>query len=335
LIIGHNIALLITQTYMATGAPFHNRLPCRVSRQTLPFPQMSTQFPIRIHLPPKMLQEAQNGAHNFLGKVEGALKKRGHLIEYCPNDVISLAQSADYPGYSLFHMENPFHPRALNMRPSGFSPFWRIETSDARWEWQIAHEAFDPKTVDSKAATAFTDRWRRWRYHAEPEDAYRGNFVYVPLQGKLDAHRSFQTMSPFEMIDCVIKAEPERRIVITTHPNEEYTNDEREKLAALALKHERVLLGCDYVVAQNSSVAFAGYFHHKPALLFAKIDFNHIAVNVEETGVKAGFEAVRGAEPAYDQHIHWFLKDTAINAGSDDAGGRIIAALHAKGWSDI
>lgn len=292
-----------------------------------------------------MLQEAQSGAHNFIGKVEGALQKRGHTIEYCPDDAISLARSADYPGYSLFHMEDPFHPRALNMRTCGFSPFWRIERSNARWEWRIAREKFDPKTVDPKAAKAFTDRWRRWRFQSEPQDAHRGNFVYVPLQGKLEAHRSFQTMSPFEMIDHVIEAEPDRRIVITTHPNEEYTDAEREKLATLALKHERVLLGhgrmsplligCDYIVAQNSSVAFAGFFHHKPALLFAKIDFHHIAVNVDEVGTKAGFEAVRAAAPAYDQYLHWFLKDTAINAGNDEAGDRIVAMLHAEGWHDI
>lgn len=292
-----------------------------------------------------MLQEVQTGAHNFLGKVEAALKKRGHSVEYCPDDAISLAQSADYLGYSLFHMEDPFHPHALNMRTSGFPPFWRIESSNARWDWRIAREEFDPGSIDPAEAKAFVDRWRRWKYQAEPEDARRGNFVYVPLQGKLDAHRSFQSMSPFEMIERVIKAEPERRIVITTHPNEEYSDAEHEALAAIALKHDRVLLGhgrmnplligCDYVVAQNSSVAFAGYFHHKPALLFAKIDFHHIAANVLDIGVDAGFEAVRTAQPDFDRYLFWFLKETAINAGNDEAGDRIIAALHAEGWSDI
>ena len=55
------------------------------------------------------------------------------------------------------------------------------------------------------------------------------------------------------------------------------------------------LAACDLVVTQNSAVAFNGYFFHKPAVLFAEIDFHHIAASVPRLGVAAAFRAVRDA----------------------------------------
>jgi hypothetical protein len=82
----------------------------------------------------------------------------------------------------------------------------------------------------------------------------------------------------------------------------------------------------------NSSVAFAGYFLKKPSVLFAGIDFHHIAANVGVLGVDGAFEAVRGMKPPYPQYLWWFLQQMSVNAGRPDAEDKIRARLAGLGW---
>jgi hypothetical protein len=73
------------------------------------------------------------------------------------------------------------------------------------------------------------------------------------------------------------------------------------------------LLGrCDYIVTQNSSVAFNGYFFGKPSLLFRKTDFHHIAVQAEIDELAAGFETAQKIQPDYAAYVHWFWQKTAL-----------------------
>ena len=55
----------------------------------------------------------------------------------------------------MFHMDNPVHPRALTMRRAYFYPFWRIEASAKRWEWQVASADFVPSCIDPDLASTF------------------------------------------------------------------------------------------------------------------------------------------------------------------------------------
>lgn len=293
---------------------------------------------IRIHLPPDMLKSARAGAHNFIARLGNAVRGQGWDMALRPNSPGALLRSAGFAGYSLFHMEQPFHPRALNMRMTGFAPFWRIEATNTRWEWRVARAEFDARGIAPDSARQFADRWRKWRFSAP---AKRTGHVYIPLQGMLTTQRSFQTASPMDMVAQVLRHDRQRPLIVTTHPNEDYSAADRAALTELA-GHPRITLahgamdaflpGCDYVVTQNSSVALAGYFYHKPAVLFAQAEFHHIAGNVADIGAQAAIERAAGARPEFDAYLYWFLQQTAINAGHDSAEASIIAALRASGW---
>lgn len=72
------------------------------------------------------------------------------------------------------------------------------------------------------------------------------------------------------MIEAVLKHDATRQVMVTLHPEETYSAQEQNVLEALMAKHERLFLQvgqmerfletCDYVVTQNSSAGFMGYF---------------------------------------------------------------------------
>lgn len=297
---------------------------------------------LRIYLDDESLARAKTGDYNIINRIRQAFERQGFRVELRRNSDAERLKSAARRGYSLFHMDEPFHARALTLRRAYFYPFWRIEASAKRWEWEIAKTDFRPEAIDPAAATAFCNAWRKRLFGKKADNARRDGYVYIPLQGRLLDRRSFQSASPVEMIQAVLDHETTRKIAVGFHPNESYSEQEKRAVETLASKHPRLsiatadmadlLSGCDYVVTENSSVALSGYFFHKPAILFARIDFHHIAVNAAPPGVERAFEAIHDAAPAFDAYLYWFLKLTAINGGSDQAEAQILDIVRRRGW---
>ncbi|MFD1808091.1 hypothetical protein ACFSHQ_07820 [Gemmobacter lanyuensis] len=61
----------------------------------------------------------------------------------------------------------------------------------------------------------------------------REGFVFMPLQGRLTEHRSFQSMSPLDMIRATLDTQP-LPVKATLHPSETYGAADHAALAALA-----------------------------------------------------------------------------------------------------
>lgn len=298
---------------------------------------------LRIYLDDDMRESAEAGQHNFMNRIKSAFEGKGFSVVLCRNSAQNRLKSATQGGYSLFHMDHPFHARALTMRRAYFYPFWRIENSAKRWEWDVARAQFSPRTDEQEAAARFAKFWKKRLFNDGPDRTLRDGFVYIPLQGRLLEHRSFQACSPVEMIKSVLAHDPQRRIVVTLHPNEDYSDEERSAVQALSECSPQIMIAkgqmnellrtCDYIVTQNSSVALSGFFHHKPAVLFGKIDFHHIAANVGRLGQDEAFRAVKEMQPDFDAYLFWFLKRMSINAGNEDAEQQILDTVNARGWS--
>jgi len=304
---------------------------------------MSTAQTLRIYLDDIPRRRAEKGNFNLINLIRSAFEKKGYQVELCQNSSQARLKSADDPGYSLFHMDDPFHPRALTLRRAYYYPFWRIEKSAKRWKWDIARETFQPEDIDAATAKQFCQYWRKRLFDLDEPSTRRDELVYIPLQGRLLERRSFQSLSPIEMIEAVLKHDPDRHIWVSFHPAETYIQSELNAVQSLADKTPRlsirtepmeaILARCAYVATENSSVALAGYFFHKPAVLFAKIDFHHIAVNADEIGNRKAIRAAADLHPDYDRYLFWFLKLTAINGGAPDAEARILDAVRRNGWS--
>lgn len=298
---------------------------------------------LRIYLDRATLIRARSGNHNFLNKLMRASRGVGLDPRYRLWSETAALRETDAPGRSLMHMKPPVGPRSLSFRAAYVLPFWRIEASDKRWEWQVARLDFpDPDPAKAKAARAFCDLWRGRLFAGAASGPTPEGPALVALQGRLTEKRSFQSASPLVMLEAVLEHLPGKQVLACLHPKESCSTAEIAALQALAARHSRLsiheggamahLPGAAMVVTENSSVAFLGYFLHKPAVLFADIDFHHIAANAASLGPAEAFRQAAERQPDYDAYLHWNLAVTAINAGRPDAEARIVEALRTGGW---
>ena len=295
------------------------------------------------YLAPKLRGRAKRGRFNFINQINGVLKEEGYEIAWRGQNQGELEKSLHRPGYAIFHMKDPFHDRALTVRKVYRYPFWDIVDTGRRWDWPVARAEFapDPNTPRPEIER-FYRYWGQRQFGDAPARARREGYVYVPLQGMLQRHRSFQFCSPLEMLATVLEHDRSRPVVAALHPKEKYDQAELDALDRLAAKHGQLtvrtggmielLTGCDYVVTQNSSVGFAGYFFGKPLVLFGRIDFHHIAANVHDLGVAQAMELGPALAPDYAAYVHWFWQVMAINAGLKSSAKRIRDRIAQAGW---
>ncbi len=275
-------------------------------------------------------REIAAGTDGILTRLVGAVQAAGWSVALQP-----LARPVGGDGYHLVFNQPVEVPFCLCLRRVYLNPFWRIEATNDRWDWQVARLSYDATRISNHAQN-FQNRWRDIVFKGLRIN--QGGYVFMPLQGKLDIKRHFQAMSPLAMIAATLKADPQRRIIATLHPNEVYSPQERAALHDFGPRFElsdlpskTLLAGCDYVVAQNSGIALIGGFADKPAVLFARIDFHHMAGSVVEKGVAAAFAQAKTKAP-YAGYLHWFFKQQAITYWDAKADERIRARFREHGW---
>lgn len=287
---------------------------------------------LNVYLPEPMRGEAAAGRVNIVNRIVAAL---GWPVVF--HAVEDWGRSE---GFALGLMAEPVREGQLCLRRAYHYPFWQIEATNERWNFDVAKAAFGAADIDPGLARPFYRRWRE-KVMGEVSPSRQG-FVFMPLQGRLLQHRSFQAMSPIAMIEATLEAEPKRMIRATLHPKESYSAEEIAALEALERRFSRfqvvtgdakaLVAGCDYVVTQNSSVAMTGYFAKKPAVLFAGIDFHHIAGVVARDGVQGAFAKARGEVPDFAAYLYWFCKLNCINGGAPEAEDQIRERFQRHGW---
>ena len=203
---------------------------------------MDQPFDVTFYLDPGLLKSARAGEHNFIGLIAKTLTDAGMRVFYQPNSDAARRASKDLPGYALFHMDDPTHPRALTLRRSYFYPFWQIESSARRWEWNVALTPFKPQDIDIAEAKRFFEFWRKRLYPLANAAPVTDGPVYVPLQGMIRQHRTFQSCSPLTMIANTADRFANNDIVVTLHPNEVYSDADHGALQDLAARYPNVAI---------------------------------------------------------------------------------------------
>lgn len=288
-----------------------------------------------IYLEDGLLRSARQGTHNFIALLAAGLERRGLEVAFLNEDHV---RPHDPAILDVFHMDGPRDRPALYFRRVYSYPFWTIETTPERWNWRVARATFDPDEVDTEEAEKFYRFWRRRLFGKEAIEAKRGGGIYVPLQGRLAEQRSFQRMSPLDMVAEVLAYANGRDVTVALHPKEQYSEIEREALSRLIDPVEKAVLKmggmeghlarCDFVVTQNSSAAFFAQFFGKPAILCGEIDFHHVMIKAGPQGLGAAMAQVGMHAPDYAKYVWWFWQHTSINAGREAAGDKIDAVLN-------
>lgn len=290
---------------------------------------------LHIYLLEPMRSRAEAKEINVFNKMAEALpgwKLRFH------EDNAAERLAAPGRGYGLFHMQEPPVPTILCLRRAYHYPFWRIEKTNERWHFDVANATFDPASVAQDRAAAFFARWRPRIFRDGP--VARDGFAFLPLQGRLRQHRSFQSQSPVEMIETWLRNRPGVPAKATLHPKELYDDADYQALQALEDRFpdfklvtedaKDLLARCDVVVTQNSAVALTGFFAQKPAVLFAGSDFHHIAASVPRDGLAAALQ--QRPDPDFAAYLFWFFQRQSINASAANAVEKIRARFKAHGF---
>jgi hypothetical protein len=293
---------------------------------------------LTLYLNDHQQQQLAEGRAGMVGLVKQSVEQAGWQTAILHDTESHLC--AAKAGYHLMLNKPVPGPNAAVLRKCYLDPFWRIEPTNDRWDWEVSGLDFEPARINPERAAAFLDRWRTTLFKDTPI-ADQGH-IFMPLQGKLTTRRHFQAQSPADMILTTLKSDPERQVLATLHPGEVYTKGELDRLAQIEQAHPRfhlsslasmdLLAGCSYVVTQNSGLALKGFFAKKPAVLFARIDFHHIAGVVPQIGPAGAFRHVRTAPPAFDAYVQWFFKWHAITVWSDSVMATIQARLRTLGW---
>lgn len=301
---------------------------------------LSGSSTVHLHLPTGMRARVAKREDLFLGHLTSVLENAGLSVEICDRSLASQLASTRQDGFALFYQSKPEGSDALVFRKNYVAPFWQIADRQDRWNWPVAKAQFDPAAIDPVRAKRFAEdlRSRHFKDVATCDDG----FIYAPLQGRLAQHRSFQTCSPLQMLEQLLEHDPKRPVIATLHPGEHYTNLEREELDKIVARHDRLSLSaapmtallprCSYVACQNSSVAFSGFILGKPAALFGRIDFHHIAATVHNLGPRDAIRSVPDLKPNYAAYLFWFLQLRSINAKRPNAPKRIARRLSRYGW---
>ncbi|MCB1367838.1 MAG: hypothetical protein KDK00_08755 [Rhodobacteraceae bacterium] len=303
---------------------------------------MDVDRKLGIYLNDGIRGDVEAGRHNFFTILMKTFADRDFEVTLYPNTPEERLRSADRPGYSMFHLETSTHERSLDVRLAYMYPFWRIERARWREDYRLARMPFRPETIDEKAAQQFFNFWRRQTFVGKlAKDSEKG-FVLVALQGRLLEQRHGQTMAPIEMVRTTIAEERFRKIRIKLHPSEIHDRAELTALTALARDSRveiitdgnihQLLQDCDYVVTENSSVAFKGILHRRPAICFGETDFHHLFASVAREGAPKAFKNILVPTRAYAKYFYWFLQLNCINAGRDFAPDRILEQVRVFGW---
>ncbi|MBC7146310.1 MAG: hypothetical protein H5U24_13010 [Thioclava marina] len=298
-----------------------------------------TERHLSIYLDDWILAQVREGSQNFFKRLIGAVEEADWTVSLHETGPEARREAPDEPGYALFRMEPPTHERALTCRRTYLGAFWHVERVAERWDWPVAKATFVANDIDGEAAQKFFSATKNRLYPGIiPSD--EDNLAFIPLQGRLLDYRSFQAVSPVQMIEEVI-ARHEGPVVATLHPRESYKPAEIAALEALSARFPRfrfqsggsldLLPRCKFVVTQNSALALEGFFLRKPAVLFGLSDFHHIAGSVPRDGIEAAFEKLRQTPPVA-RYLYWFLQLNALNAGRPEFEERLREQLRACGW---
>ncbi|MEO1949863.1 MAG: hypothetical protein ABGX09_07185, partial [Thioclava sp.] len=163
---------------------------------------MSVQH-LSIYLDDWILEQVRAGEHNFFKRLIGAVEAADWTVSLHQTGPEARAAAPACEGYALYRMEPPTHARALTCRRTYVGAFWHVEAEAERWDWPVAQASFDADDVDGEAAAEFFFSTRNRLYPGvKPSD--EEDLAFIPLQGRLLDHRSFQSVSPVQMIEEVL-----------------------------------------------------------------------------------------------------------------------------------
>jgi len=239
----------------------------------------------------------------------------------------------------------------LNAATAYLRGFWHLDPRGVQSESSAFASVFDPQAVDDVAAAEFYHKLRqrdvlprRSRYHQPREvakDLPKGA-VALFLQGPSAYHAGRCDLPMDQMILAVANGSGGRPVLVKPHPQMPEDGiiaigralEAGAQIQVTEANVHDVLAASVVTVSVNSAVAFDGFLHGKPAILFGRSDFPSLVTRAYGADDFPGaLQTALTARWHYPQMLHWYFSRHTLELAAPDFEARAFAAFARVGFS--
>ncbi len=239
----------------------------------------------------------------------------------------------------------------LNAATAYLRGFWHMDPRGVQSESSAFASVFEPGEVDDAAAALFHDRLRqrdaaarRSRYHQPREVAtdLPTGAVALFLQGPSAYHERRCDLPMDQMILAVANGSGGRPVLVKPHPQMPEDGiiaigralEAGANILVTEANVHDVLAASVVTVSVNSAVAFDGFLHDKPAILFGRSDFPSLVTRAYGADdFPQALQAALATDWPYPQMLHWYFSRHTLELAAPDFEARAFAAFARVGFS--
>ncbi len=291
-------------------------------------------------------------------KIHELVTTRGGEIEVRRrHEALRAPQRTDWSDYleaeNLHIIENGMvqQVNALNTALAYIPPYFHLDAQGVLADSSAGNADYDAASVNAVLASSkfrsLQDRLvkkRRSRYGPK-EDVTEipEGCIAVFLQGD-NPHRQGTAYCDNEtLLRTVAENAGGRTVVVKAHPISKQLDDAQLILQLLqeglpvegtdANVHD-ILRQCAVTVSYNSAVAIEGFLHHKPAILFGKSDFHHVAETVRTPeDFPNALSAALTSQHDYAKYLHWYFSRFAVSVDDWLLDDKLLQIFGVAGFS--
>jgi hypothetical protein len=239
----------------------------------------------------------------------------------------------------------------LNAATAYLRGFWHMDPRGVQSESSAQAAVFKAEAVDDAAAIEFYHRLRqrdvvarRSRYQQPREvatDLPKGA-VALFLQGPSAYHAGRCDLPMDQMILAVANGSGGRPVLVKPHPHMPEAGiiaigralEAGAQIQVTEANLHDVLAAAEVTVSVNSAVAFDGFLHDKPAILFGRSDFPSLVTRAHGADdFPQALHTALSAHWPYPQMLHWYFSRHTLELAAPDFETRAFAAFARVGFS--
>ncbi len=241
-------------------------------------------------------------------------------------------------------------PNVLNAGVAYFWRFWQLDPQGVKAFSSTGDAPYDPDQMPRRRAQSFFDNMHK-RYvqsrkskYAQPGAPQRfpKGAISVFFQGQYPVNSGATSITDIGMLKAVQAGAGDRPILVKPHPLASGIPDIAKALSLAeadsritvtdANVHDILSASCA-TVSINSTVALEGFLHRKPAILFGRSDFHHLAGQVRnpqefETTLSRELERDEG----YEQFLAWYFLKMCLPLNSGRLEERVWQIFSKAGF---
>lgn len=311
---------------------------------------------IILHLPEDDVTEALAGRHlrlyrviRDMAQVEGiALQIRPRARDLTPATRLPPDDRFNDGNLHIVDDRSVQAEGVLNCAVAYFWEFWHLDPKGTKAFSSIGDLPYDARAMPYARAVRFFDGQRaklvearksKYGQKAEVSKLPEGALA-VFFQGHFPLRQGATRFDDLAMLEVVRQYAGNRPIVVKPHP---LVNDPFTLASVQALRDDRliitdanvhdILARCAATVSINSTVALEGYLHRKPAILFGRSDFHHIAGRVDRPeDFPEVLTAQLGRNGGFAQYLAWYFLRHCLRLGSPGLQDALWSRFAAAGF---